>query len=309
MARRVWSVEGNRQKLDGGAMFGNAPRALWTRWATPDAQNRLELACRCLLVEEPDGRRVLCESGVGAFFPPELRERFGVDEPRHVLLDNLAALGVSDADIDVVVLSHLHFDHAGGLLAAWEADAAHRLLFPKARFLVGERALARAKAPHPRDRASFIPELVALLDAQRQSRQESDPVALLEGSGRLEILAQDAAVVTTPTLPGWRFHASEGHTPGLVLAEVPAADGPIVFGADLIPGVPWVHVPVTMGYDRAPEVLVDEKAALLADLVTRGGRLFFTHDPAVAMATVTRDASGRFGSKEPLGTLGGLVLG
>jgi glyoxylase-like metal-dependent hydrolase (beta-lactamase superfamily II) len=293
MARRAWSVEGNRQKLDGGAMFGNAPRALWTRWATPDAQNRIDLACRCLLVEEPDGRRVLCETGVGAFFAPELRERFGVDEPGHVLLENLAALGLSDADIDVVVLSHLHFDHAGGLLAAWEAGAAHRLLFPKARFLVGERAWARAKAPHPRDRASFIPELVALL----------------EGSGRLEILPQDAAVVTTATLPGWRFHASEGHTPGLVLAEVPAADGPVVFGADLIPGVPWVHVPVTMGYDRAPEVLVDEKAALLADLVSRGGRLFFTHDPAVAMATVTRDASGRFGSKEPCGALAGLVLG
>lgn len=293
MARRAWSVEGNRQKLDGGAMFGNAPRALWTRWATPDAQNRIDLACRCLLVEEPDGRRVLCETGVGAFFAPELRERFGVDEPGHVLLENLATLGLSDADIDVVVLSHLHFDHAGGLLAAWEAGAAHRLLFPKARFLVGERAWARAKAPHPRDRASFIPELVALL----------------EGSGRLEILRQDAAVVTTPTLPGWRFHASEGHTPGLVLAEVPAVDGPVVFGADLIPGVPWVHVPVTMGYDRAPEVLVDEKAALLADLVSRGGRLFFTHDPAVAMATVTRDASGRFGSKEPCGALAGLVLG
>ncbi len=293
MARRAWSVEGNRQKLDGGAMFGNAPRALWTRWATPDAQNRIDLACRCLLVEEPDGRRVLCETGVGAFFAPELRERFGVDEPGHVLLANLAALGLSDADIDVVVLSHLHFDHAGGLLAAWEAGAAQRLLFPKARFLVGERAWARAKAPHPRDRASFIPELVALL----------------EGSGRLEILPQDAAVVTTPTLPGWRFHASEGHTPGLVLAEVPAVDGPIVFGADLIPGVPWVHVPVTMGYDRAPEVLVDEKAALLVDLVSRGGRLFFTHDPGVAMATVTRDASGRFGSKEPCGALAGLVLG
>jgi glyoxylase-like metal-dependent hydrolase (beta-lactamase superfamily II) len=89
---------------------------------------------------------VLCETGVGAFFAPELRERFGVDEPGHVLLDNLAAVGLSDADIDIVVLSHLHFDHAGGLLAAWEAGASHRLLFPKARFLVGERAWARE--PH-----------------------------------------------------------------------------------------------------------------------------------------------------------------
>ncbi len=117
---QLWSINGNSQKLDGGAMFGNAPKAMWSRWIAPDELNRIPLACRCLLVKDLDGRNVLFETGIGAFFEPSLRERYGVVESHHVLLESLAAAGVSHEDIDVVVLSHLHFDHAGGLLAAWE---------------------------------------------------------------------------------------------------------------------------------------------------------------------------------------------
>ncbi|MEO6596877.1 MAG: MBL fold metallo-hydrolase, partial [Planctomycetota bacterium] len=112
--RRLWSVLGNSQKLDGGAMFGNAPKVLWQRWSPVDEQNRIDLACRCLVVREA-GRTVLFEVGIGAFFAPDLRRRFGVQEDRHVLLENLAAIGIAPQDIDVVVLSHLHFDHAGGV--------------------------------------------------------------------------------------------------------------------------------------------------------------------------------------------------
>ena len=106
------SVLGNSQRLDGGAMFGNAPKALWTRWAQPDEENRIPLACRALLIEDGD-RKILLETGIGAFFEPRLRERFGVVEGDHVLLSSLSALGLTHQDIDVVVLSHLHFDHAG----------------------------------------------------------------------------------------------------------------------------------------------------------------------------------------------------
>ncbi|HJU26304.1 MAG TPA: MBL fold metallo-hydrolase, partial [Rhodanobacteraceae bacterium] len=129
---KLWSLPGNSQKLDGGAMFGNAPRAMWSKWIAPDEQNRIPLACRCLLATGLDGKNVLFETGIGAFFEPKLRERYGVVEGRHVLLDSLREAGLSHEDIDVVVLSHLHFDHAGGLLAAWEQGKPPRLLFPNA---------------------------------------------------------------------------------------------------------------------------------------------------------------------------------
>lgn len=280
--RTLTTLSGNRQRLDGGAMFGNAPRALWQRWFPADEQNRVELGCRALLVRE-EGRNILVEAGIGAFFSPELRERYGVDEARHVLLDKLAELGLSDADIDVVVLTHLHFDHAGGLLAAWEEGQPPRLLFPKARFITGSRQWQRARQPHFRDRASYIPELLDLLEA----------------SGRLELLEDGAS--SSCLGEDWAFHFSDGHTPGQLIPEVLMPTGPVVFGGDLVPGAPWVHLPITMGYDRFPEGLIDEKTVLLEDLLARNGRLVFTHDPQVAIGRISRDGKGRFGLAESSG--------
>ena len=250
-------------------MFGNAPKAMWEKWIPPDAQNRIPLACRALLMREP-GRTVLFETGIGAFFDPTMKARFGVIEPEHVLLQSLAALGVSPADVDVVVFSHLHFDHAGGALSAWRADAPLSLVFPNATYVVGADAWQRAKTPHARDRASFIPELTTLLEA----------------SGRLELVTGHH----TPALGhDVRFHRSNGHTPGLLLAEIAMPAGPVLFASDLIPGRPWVHVPITMGYDRYPELIIEEKSALLTELEQRHGRLFFTHDPTFAMGRIYRD--------------------
>ncbi|KFJ90132.1 beta-lactamase [Pseudomonas sp. 1-7] len=274
--RTLTTLTGNSQKLDGGAMFGNAPKALWQRWMPADELNRIDLGCRALLVQE-DARNILVETGIGAFFSPELKQRFGVQEAHHVLLDELAKLGLSDADIDIVVLTHLHFDHAGGLLAAWQDGEQARLLFPNARFVTGRRQWQRACTPHARDKASYIPELLALLEA----------------SGRLHLIDETDSCALLG--PDWRLHWSDGHTPGQLLPEVAMPGGPVVFPGDLIPGAPWVHLPITMGYDRFPEGLIEEKEALLADLVARGGRLVFTHDPDVAMGRVTRDEKGRYG--------------
>ncbi|MCX4246144.1 MBL fold metallo-hydrolase [Paraliomyxa miuraensis] len=271
------SVLGNSQRLDGGAMFGNCPRALWQRWCPPDEHNRIALACRALLVREDDGRVVLLETGIGSFFPPKLRERYGVQEAEHVLLAQLGALGIQPTDVDVIVLSHLHFDHAGGLLQPWQEGAAPALAFPRARYVVGAQAWARAKAPHARDRASFIPELQDLL----------------EGTGRLEIVEG----TSSSTLgQGYSFSLSHGHTPGLLLTRVETPRGPITFMGDLVPGVPWVHLPITMGYDRHPELLIEEKQALLDRIHAEDGWMFFTHDAAVAAAKVSVDEHGRYGA-------------
>lgn len=281
---KLWSIDGNRQKLDGGAMFGNAPRALWSRWATPDEHGRIDLACRALLASPLAGKTVLFEAGIGAFFEPKLRDRYGVVEDRHVLLDSLESAGFEPADIDVVVLSHLHFDHAGGLLQAWREGVAPSLVFPNATYVVGRRHFERALDPHDRDRASFIPELPRLLEA----------------TGRLELV--DGAHSRTLG-DAVRFHFSDGHTPGLMLAEIAGPPdgrgqphGGVVFCADLIPGRPWVHVPITMGYDRNAELLIDEKRAFLDDMLARDVHLYFTHDPQCALARVVRSPEGRFGT-------------
>ena len=281
---KLWSLLGNSQKLDGGAMFGNAPRAMWEKWSPPDAENRIELACRALLAKPLNGKTVLFETGIGAFFEPKLRERYGVQEPQHVLLESLRNAGFEHTDIDVVVLSHLHFDHAGGLLAPWAEGRAAELLFPNATYVVGAQHWQRARHPHPRDRASFIPELPGLLEA----------------SGRLEIVEGEFSMALADSV---RFSYSDGHTPGLMLAEIVGpervegqAHGGVVFCADLIPGRSWVHVPITMGYDRNAELLIDEKRAFLEDKLARNVHLFFTHDTQCALAQVTRDEKGRFGT-------------
>lgn len=282
----LWSIDGNSQKLDGGAMFGNVPRALWSRWYEADDAHRIDLACRAMLAQDLNGKTVLFETGIGSFFEPKMKERFGVVEDEHVLLKSLHDAGFDHADIDVVVLSHMHFDHVGGLLSAWQADQEPELLFPNAQYVVSEAAWSRAIHPHPRDRASFVPHLNELL----------------KHSGRLNLVdgmhwdgLGDAV----------RFEYSEGHTPGLMLSEIVGeyGQGGVVFCADLIPGRAWVHLPVTMGYDRFPEQIIDEKSAFLQDKLERDVRLFFTHDPDCAVARVQQDERGRFSTADEHTTL------
>jgi glyoxylase-like metal-dependent hydrolase (beta-lactamase superfamily II) len=281
----LYSVPGNIYKLDGGAMFGNAPKALWERWMPADEQNRIRMATRPLLAIA--GKEIiLFEAGIGAYMEPKLRERYGVDEPDHMLLKVLAEKGVSHEQVTHIFLTHLHFDHAGGLLTAWKEDEEPELLFPNAQYHVSEKAWERATHPNLRDRASFVPPL---------NRQ-------LEASGRLRLLKlQDTFSFEGLDLG---FYQSEGHTPGLLCFDLRYDNGRLVYVSDLIPGRPWVHLPISMGYDRFPELLIEEKTRLLSTLNEKNEWIYYVHDPVAALSRVEYDEEHKtFKAVEPLAEL------
>jgi glyoxylase-like metal-dependent hydrolase (beta-lactamase superfamily II) len=267
---QLHSVLSNAYKLDGGAMFGNAAKAVWERWMPADEQNRLRLATRALLVITQK-ETILFETGIGAYMEPRYRDRYGVDEPGHMLLKSLAQKGISPADVTRIFISHLHFDHAGGLLSAWQAGKEPELLFPNSKYYVGEEAWERAIHPHPRDKASFIP----LLHQQ------------LEKSQRL-MLIKKSDVLHFDELELHFFH-SDGHTPGLLCADLRFGMIRLVYASDLIPGRFWIHLPISMGYDRFPELLIDEKKALLTSLAKENAWIFYVHDPDFAVSKVQVD--------------------
>ncbi len=263
-------IRGNSMRLDGGTMFGNAPKALWQKWIQADERGMIDIASNCLLVRAGN-YNLLFETGCGAYLSPDMKARFAVKEEMHMLLQALAELGLSDSDISHVVLSHLHFDHAGGLLSAWEPERESELLFPKAVFVVGEEHFKRSKSPHYRDRASFIPGLAEKLQA-------SGRLVLKQGGDRLVV---DELVV--------EFSPSQGHTPGMLVPWIQAQKGAVIYTADLIPGLPWVNLPITMGYDRFAERLVDEKKEMLDRAVEENALLVFPHDPSHAAIRVEMD--------------------
>lgn len=268
-------VEGNSVILDGGSMFGNAPRELWKRWFEPDEQNRIKLSSRCLLLQLDSGKNILFESGTGCCYDDSFRNRFGIAQ-EHSLLQNLSKIGLKPDDIDVIVMSHLHFDHAGGLLTEFNQEPL-KLAFPKAQYYISEDHWVRATKPHMRDQASFIAVLPKLL----------------EDSGRLHIIKHEQKTLPNLGFDNWLFYSS-GHTPGLMITGIELDNGPLAYVADLIPGMPWMHLPITMGFDRYPEKLVNEKKELLEVLLTLNGKVFFTHDPKVACAKVVKDEKGKF---------------
>jgi glyoxylase-like metal-dependent hydrolase (beta-lactamase superfamily II) len=151
-----------------------------------------------------------------------------------------------------------------------------RLLFPRARYIVGRDAFLRAKVPHLRDRASFIPGLAEKIEA----------------SGRLTLVDGPAVADLFPERLSFRM--THGHTPGHLHAVWRGDRQTVLFCGDLIPGLPWVHAPVTMGYDRFPERLIEEKLALFERAVPERWLLFFTHDTRVAAAEVRIDDEGKY---------------
>ncbi len=262
------SIESNNQMLDGGSMFGNAPKVLWSQWTDVDQENRIPLACRCLLVEV-NNTKILCEVGVGNYFQPELAKRFGIQCPQeNMLIKNLMINNINPEEIDFVILSHLHFDHAGGLMPPYNQKE-QILNFPNAQYIVSKDAWERSNNPHPRDKASFMPELNKLLI----------------NSNRLQI-AEDFK------FPGEineriSFRQSYGHTPGQLHLLLRGESQSVFFCGDLIPGTAWCHLPITMGYDRYPEKIIDEKDEVYQKAIPESWLMFYTHDSKVAASKLT----------------------
>ena len=177
-----------------------------------------------------------------------------------------------------MILSHPHLARAGGLLPTYRGRAAGKkeLVFPKAKFIVGADAWNRALHPHSRDKASFIPELTGLL----------------KDSGRLIVHGKDP--LPTEISSRFEFIETQGHTPGQMHTLFKGDKQKVFFCGDLIPGRPWVHLPITMGYDRFPEKLIDEKAAVYQRAEKEHWLLFFTHDPSAPASEVKASATGKF---------------
>jgi len=179
-------------------------------------------------------------------------------------------LGCPHDEIDIVILSHLHFDHAGGVLAPYKEGVEPSLLFPKAKFYVGKENYQRNLEPSVRDKASFISYLPELL----------------KESGRLHLLNEGDP---SPWGEEFSFYFIHGHTPGLMLVEVMTDQGIMALVTDLIPGVHWIHLPIIMGYDRYPEQSVDEKKVFLDRALEQNFTLFLTHDPDNPFAQIQKD--------------------
>lgn len=258
---RVRALIESRFRLDGGAMFGVIPKPLWSRTFPADDRNRIGLVCRVLLLEDR-GRIVLVDAGMGDAWTDKERDIYAL-APGGGLDVALAAAGRTPSDVTDVVLTHLHFDHAGGIT---RGDGSPR--FPGATHHLQAAHLAWARAPSPKDAGSFRRETLAAI--------EKVPLRLLEGPGEV--------------LPGLDAELSFGHTEALQVLTIATATGPVVFAADLVPTRAHVHPPWMMAYDNQPVRCLAEKTALYARLAATGARLVLEHDPEVEAVTIRREA-------------------
>jgi glyoxylase-like metal-dependent hydrolase (beta-lactamase superfamily II) len=267
---RCHTLEGGRQRLDGGAMFGVVPKPLWERKIPPDERNRIPLAMRCLLVEHPDGL-VLIDTGLGNKENAKFLDIYGVENAGTpgptTLEDSLRAAGHGPEDVRWVINTHLHFDHAGGNTVKRESGAVD-LAFPNAAYVVQRRELEFASTPNERIRASYLPPNFA-------------PVT---DAGRWRLVDGEVDV-----LPGIRVLPTPGHVPFHQAVLVSDAGEAACFLGDLVPTSAHLPAPWIMGYDLEPLVTLATKKALLPRAAAEGWQLVFEHDPVVARGRVGRD--------------------
>ncbi len=245
-------------RLDGGAMFGVVPKVLWERVAPPDGRNRIHVAMRPWLVQG-GGRTILIDAGAGGKLDAKTADIYGFDGVPS-LDASLASAGVSPADVDLVIASHLHFDHAGGFTSRG-SDGIVRPHFPNARYVVRRGEWDDAQASNERTRASYFAE---------------NYVPLLE-AGCLDLVDDDGEVA-----PGIRVRRTGGHTAHHQMIEIGDGDQTAVFVADLLPTAAHLPLPYIMAYDLYPMETLAFKRAFLREAVEREHLILFEHDPAIA---------------------------
>ncbi|MEO7272019.1 MAG: MBL fold metallo-hydrolase [Vicinamibacterales bacterium] len=256
-----------RFRLDGGAMFGVVPKPLWERRAPADDRNRIRLAMRPLLVRGE--RTLLIDAGIGDKMEPKAIDIYAIDRSTAVP-DSLSAAGLTESDIDLVLASHLHFDHAGGFTRRDESGALVPV-FPRARYLARAAEYEDATHPHERNRASYLAEnYVPLRDAGVLDLHEAD----------------------TEVMPGVRVVRTGGHTMHHQIVYLESEGRTAVFAADLIPTTAHIDSAWVMGYDLYPMDTFTFKRAFLREAIEREYLIFFEHDPVVAAGYI-REANGR----------------
>lgn len=266
--------------LDGGAMFGSVPRVLWQNFISPDDQHRIPLKMRLLLIREIDGDRViLVDTGVGDKEGASFRDRFSIDEPPGEsgtpLERALNSAGSSPAEITDVVITHLHFDHGGGVTRLAD-DGSVEPAFPRARHWLQRANLDTAREPNPRERASYLSEnVVPLLDVDLE---------LLDGEEEI--------------FPGIRVEPSDGHTLGMQTLRLEGGGRVLRYLADLAPTSHHLRAAFTMGYDICAMTVLAEKERTLTAAIEEEALLVLEHDPVVAVSSVT-EKRGKLGPGEP----------
>lgn len=259
--------------LDGGSMFGTVPKVLWEKTNPPDEKNRIAMEARALLLHSSE-RIILIDTGNGSDFiakygdklGSKFAEMYGVDQDGPNLISSLKSHGVNPEDVTDVILTHLHFDHAGGATKA----AAGKIVptFPKARYYLQKSNLETARNPNVREKASYF-------QANFQPLIESGALHFTDGN-------------TENFLPGISLIVSNGHTQGHQVVQIADSSKQLFYCGDVIPTSSHIRSAWIMGYDLIPLQIIKEKTELLKLSENKETYFFFEHDPYCDMATVEK---------------------
>jgi glyoxylase-like metal-dependent hydrolase (beta-lactamase superfamily II) len=248
---KITAVVFERFKLDGGAMFGSVPKAIWNRLSPADEKNRIQLVTRCLYVELP-ARRFLIDVGIGSKMTDKEIDIY------EIIPTSFDRTTLDPTDI---ILTHFHFDHAGGI-TTWEDGCRSnvKLSWPNARIHVQKANQENAQKPNKKEKASYFPENVKSLELTE---------SILHNG-------------TSEVYPGISVHRSDGHTVGLQWIEIEAASQTILFPSDLLPTSAHLHPAFTMGYDMCAATVLDEKEQFIAHAIQKNAVVVYQHDPIIA---------------------------